>query len=97
MRTLKTIREDLRAIRGYYSMKKIIDEAEQTVGVSEVVKTVDEYNAAMREAPPWLYAIYYSLYVRNQTQNALARELYYSTNNIYCMNNKLLQYLQTKF
>ena len=58
MLTMDKIREDLRAIRCYYTRKELFDEAYRTVGANAVVKTVQKYNAVMCEAPAQLYLFF---------------------------------------
>ena len=96
MLTMDKIREDLRAIRCYYTRKELFDEAYRTVGENAVVKTVQKYNAVICEAPAQLYALYVGLYVNNVSQEALAEELNYSPDYISKQNRKLLRFLQMK-
>lgn len=94
MKTLKQIREDLKGVRHYYSRKNEFDTGLRLVGNNVIFDMVQKYNAAVRSAPPKLYDVYVSLYVRNLTQEALAIELGFSPEYVWVLNNKLLEHLQ---
>ena len=94
MKTLKQIREDLKGVRHYYLRKDEFDAGLRLVGSNIIFDTVQKYNAAVRSAPPKLYDVYVSLYVRNLTQEALAIELGYTTEYVWVLNSKLLEHLQ---
>lgn len=94
MKTLNQVREDLKGIRHYYTRKNEFDIGLKLVGSNTIFETVQKYNNAVRCAPPKLYDVYVSLYVRNLTQEALAIELGYASEYVWVLNNKLLEFLQ---
>ena len=96
MLTLEQIREDLKDIRYYYARKQIFDAAVQTVGIAEIIAKVERYNRAARAAPPRLFDLYISLYIKNNTQEGLAMEMGYTTEYIQIQNKKLVLFLQSK-
>lgn len=78
MLTLKTIREDLKEIRYYYSRKSIFDEAFRQVAPNCILDKVRKYNDAVKAAPPRLYDLYICLHVKNYTQEGFSIELNYT-------------------
>ena len=94
MKTLAQIREDLRAIRFYYSKQKDIERASKSVGTSTVLNMVERYNEAIRNAPIRLYDLYNSLYVENNTQAVVAEDRDCSTEYIRRQHKQLCEYLQ---
>ena len=96
MLSLSIIRADLKDIRYYYVRKKLFDEAGALTGqTNEILQTVNLYNDAMRKASPRLYDLYYSLYIRNHTQESLSAELGFTPEYVQKLNKKLLKFLQT--
>jgi hypothetical protein len=95
MLTLANIREDLKEIRYYYSRKELFDSAFKQVASNAVLEKVRKYNAAVNIAPPRLYDLYISLYIKNFTQESLAADLGYTTEYIQTRNKKLLLFLQS--
>lgn len=92
MLSLSVIREDLKDIRYYYVRKKLFDEAGELTGkANEILQTVNLYNDAMQKASPRLYDLYFSLYIRNHTQESLSVELGFTPEYV----QKLLKFLQT--
>ena len=71
MLAIEKIREDLVEVRYYYTRKKVLDEAMESVGTNTILGKVKKYNEAMRTAPPLLYDLYVCLYTRNFTQEGL--------------------------
>ncbi len=94
MMTLEAIRTDLNEVRYYYTRKKVIDEAIETVGTNTILEKVKRYNNAMRVAQPQLYDLYVCLYTRNYTQEGVSLEWNYTPQYIQKLNKKLLLYLQ---
>lgn len=98
MKDLNTIRKELKDIRYYYSRKSTLDKALEILPEqSEIMKLINLYNKIMRTASPKLYDIYYSLYIKNHTQESLSYELGYSEDYVYRANRKLLLFLQEEF
>ncbi|MCM1295584.1 MAG: hypothetical protein NC311_08575 [Muribaculaceae bacterium] len=96
MITLNEIREDLKDIRYYYLRKPMFEEALKFTGrMNEIKGKVDMYNEIMLKAQPRMYDLYYSLYIRNHTQESLSEELGYTPEYIQKLNKRLLKYLQT--
>lgn len=96
MLTLAEIREDLKAVRYYYSRQNALDKAFAKVGSNAVLEIASKYNRAVKSAPPRLYDLYTSLYVRNYTQEGLSIELNYTPEYIQMLNKKLLLFLQSQ-
>lgn len=94
MLTINQVREDLKEIRYYYSMQELFDSAANTVKPVAILNKVERYNAAIKAAPARLYILYVSLYVKNNTQAALADDWGYTREYIKEINQKLVEYLQ---
>ena len=94
--TLNEIRQQLKAIRLYYTSKARFSAAFDTLphNVTELAAT---YAATINSAPLDLYLVYYELYVLGLTQEAAAVDLNYSTEYIRQKNKRLLLFLQNKF
>ncbi len=76
MLSIAIIREDLKDIRYYYLRKATFDEARSFTGrMNEILDKVNMYNEVMQKASPRLYDLYYSLYIKNHTQESLSEEL----------------------
>ena len=88
------VRRDLRDIRYYYSRKVELDEAARLLGTLPVMRTVEKYNCAIREAPLRLYDLYVSYYLRGQTQESIAMDLGYTPQYIRRLVNELFTYFQ---
>lgn len=93
---IKDIREDLNNIRYYYSRKKMLDEAFRSLGYNSIVKKVEVYNELIKEASPQLFDLYVSLYINNNTQEALSEAMCYTRETVNLLNKKLLLYFQEK-
>lgn len=96
MITLAMIREDLRDIRYYYSQKEMFDAAVGCLGQNEIIEKVERYNELIKSAPVKLYVLYYSLYVKNNTQESVSNDFSYTPEYIQMLNKKLLKFLQSK-
>lgn len=94
--TANEVREDLREIRYYYSMKEMFDSGAKMVVASVVIEKVECYNKAIAKAPARLYILYMSLYVRNNSQTALADDWGYTANYIKDLNNLLVEFLKNE-
>lgn len=92
--TPECVRKDLRDIRYYYSRKTELDAAAKELGALTVKRTAEKYNCAIREAPLILYDLYSCLYIRGQTQEAVAIELGYTPQYIRKLVNRLFTYFQ---
>lgn len=90
--TIQKIREDLKDIRYYYSKQKIFDSNLKIVVQSSVVEKVNRYNEAVKNAPARLYDVYVSLYVQNNTQEALAFDWDFSPEYIKLLNRQLCEF-----
>ncbi len=96
MKTMQTIREDLREIRYYYAKQKMFDNASKTIVTCSVAEKVSRYNQVVKYAPARLFDLYISLYVQNNTQEALAFDWNFSTAYIKQLNKKLCEFLYEK-
>lgn len=96
MKTLSTIREDLKEIRYYYMRKDDLDKSFSKTGENIITKKVRYYNDAIKYAPPKLYDLYSSLYINCHTQESLSEKLGFTPEYVQMLNKKLLKYLQEK-
>ena len=94
--TLNQIRDDLKEIRYYYSMKELFDLAAKTVQPIDLLNNVARYNEAMKSAPGRLFIIYVSLYVQNNSQTALADDWGFTREYIKDLNQRLVEFLLEK-
>ena len=94
MKSFEAIREDLRNIRYYYSRKEQMSATAKIVGESNVLKTVNEYNEIVCQAPPKLYELYFCMYVENKTQESAAAEFGYAREHVTRLNKQLLRFIQ---
>jgi hypothetical protein len=92
--TLEEVREDLKEIRYYYSMKDMFDSGAKTVLPVAVLEKVERYNKAIAQAPAKMYILYLSLYVRNNSQTTLAGDWGYTPNYVKDLNNMLIEFLR---
>ena len=95
MLTTKQIREDLKEIRYYYSMKELIDNSVSTLRPYALLQKVEKYSRAMEKAPARLYVLYVSLYVNNNSQPALCQDWGFCKQYVRDLNLKLIDYLKT--
>lgn len=95
MLPLSVIRKDLKEIKYYYSHKEMFDEAFNCTGQNNIIDKVNKYNEAIKDITPKLYEIYFSLYIKNHTQESLSIELNYTPEYIQMLNKQLLKYLQS--
>ena len=95
MLTTVQVRNDLKEIRYYYSMKELFDRSSKTVKPLAIVQKVERYNTAMQNAPARLYILYVSLYIDNNTQAVLAEEWQLTADYMKELNNKLIYFLQS--
>lgn len=96
MKTLESIRSDLKEIRYYYSRKKVFDEAKVITGkINSIESKANTYNLAAQNASPKLYDLYYSLYAQSHTQESLAEALGYTPEYIQMLHKQLLLFLQS--
>lgn len=94
MISISQIRQDLRDIRYYYSKQKMFDGLANSVGQNDVVENAMRYNKAVRNAPIKLYDVYVSLYINNNTQEALAYDWDVCCEYIRKLNKSLCEFLQ---
>ena len=92
--TLNQVREDLKEIRYYYSMKELFDSAANTVKPVALLNKVARYNEAMKSAPGRLFVVYVALYVQNNSQTALADDWGFTREYIKNLNQRLCEFLQ---
>lgn len=86
----------MKDIRYYYLRKATFDEARSFTGrMNEILDKVNMYNEVMQKASPRLYDLYYSLYIKNHTQESLSEELGYTPQYVQRLNKRLLKYLQS--
>ena len=97
MKTFKEVRDDLRNIRFYYANYDKFQRAFEHIGQNSVIDTVNEYNVAIKRAPPKLFGLYVSLYTKNNTQAATANEMNFSESYIQKQNDKLIGFLYDYF
>ena len=97
MATRKEVRDDLNEIRFYYSKKDIFDITAKELKSVALLEKIKKYNTAMEQAPANLFIVYVSLYMNNNTQEALAADWDYSQQYISYLNVKLVNYLCSQF
>ena len=90
------IREELKAIRYYYSHKDAFDQASKEVGANEITGKIRKYHDAIRFAPPRIYELYVALYINNNTFESLAEKWTFSYDYIQKLNRKLVKFFQEK-
>ena len=66
MLTTVQVRNDLKEIRYYYSMKELFDRSSKTVKPLAIVQKVERYNTAMQNAPARLYILYVLTTIRKR-------------------------------
>ena len=88
MMSLPKIRSDLIDIRYYYSRKEMFEKAFEETGANDIIAKVQIYNNAVKSAPPKIYDIYVSLYLKNNTQESLSAELNYTPEYVQMLNKK---------
>ena len=91
------IRTTLSDIRFYYANIRSFQNASRYIGENRIVKTAENFNKAIENAPPKLYELYIRLYVNNGTMASVATELNYSIGYINKLNNSLVKYLYNFF
>ena len=96
MISISQIRQDLRDIRYYYSKQKMFDGLANSVGQNDIVEKAMRYNEVVRKAPIKLYDVYISLYINNNTQEALAYDWDVCCEYIRKLNKSLCEFLQNQ-
>ena len=97
MKTIQSIRKDLRSIRYYYGRKDMFEEAFESVGRNTVSELAQLYNRAVCDAEPKLYELYVCLYVKSNTQEAGASILQCSVDYIAKYHKRLLKFFYDYF
>lgn len=90
------IRSELQEIRYYYTRKNSLEDASHSIGPMPIKRILEKYNCAIREAPLRLYDLYACLYIRNETQEAVASEWGYSVQYLRKLICQLFTYLKEK-
>ena len=93
---MEQIRDDLKEIRYYYSMKDLFNKGESKVKPTAVLEKVEKYNKLMETAPAKMYILYVALYLENNTQASLAEEWNYTPDYIKELNLKLCEFILKK-
>ena len=94
---IEQVKSDLREIRYYYSRKEQLDDASHSIGPLPIKRILENYNCAIRKAPLRLYDLYACLYIRGQTQEAIALDLGYTPQYIRKLISPLPSYFKMKF
>ena len=94
--TTKQIKDDLENIKYYYYRQKLFDEKEKGLTCDVIFGIVEKYNKIMSNAPAKLYDVYYSLYVKNHTQESFSDEVGFTQQYIAILNRKLITYLKDR-
>lgn len=97
MKSVKDIRDDLKNIRYFYSRKDFFNEASASIGQIQITDLIKTYQNAICYAPPRLYDLFVSLYMKDITQEELSCELGYSPEHISRLNGQLVRFLQSHF
>lgn len=90
------IRRELQEIRYYYARRDALEDASHSIGPMPVKRILEKYNCAIREAPLRLYDLYVCLYVRNETQEAVADEWGYTPQYVRKLIGRLFSYFKEK-
>ena len=92
------IRQELNQIRYYYSRREIFEKASGCVGRSSILQLVEKYNKAICFASDaQLYDVYVCIYTEGYTQEGTADKLGYSSNYVYKLNRKLIEFFYNYF
>lgn len=94
MISAERLRADLWEIRYYYSRKAFLDEASHSIGQLPIQRILENYNCVIRKAPLRLLDLYVCLYMRGQTQEAVAMDLGYTPQYIRKLAGELFTYLR---
>ncbi len=97
MKTMQSIRNELKQISYYSAHRERFDVVCISVGMIYINEILQSYNAVICRAEPRLYETYVSLYLHGNTQESAAAELNYSPNYIYKMNKKLIKFFYDEF
>ena len=89
MASIEQVKAELREIRYYYSRKEQLEDASHSIGPLPIQRILENYNCAIRKAPLRLYDLYACLYIRGQTQEAIALDLGYTPQYIRKLINEL--------
>lgn len=94
MASMEQVKANLREIRYYYLRKEQLDDASHSIGPLPIKRILENYNCAIRKAPLRLYDLYACLYVRGQTQEAIALDLGYTPQYIRKLINELFTFFR---
>ncbi len=94
MISTECIKRDLRDIRYYYMRKAQLESADSSLGTLPIKRTAEKYNCAIRNAPLRLCDLYICLYLKGQTQEAVAIEWGYTPQYIRKMLCKLITFFK---
>ena len=94
MISAEQLRADLWEIRYYYSRKEFLDDASHSIGPLPIQRILENYNCAIRKAPLRLIDLYACLYLRGQTQDAVAMDLGYTPQYIRKLTRELFSFLR---
>ena len=90
------IRKELQEIRYYYMRKESLEDARHSIGPMPIKRILEKYNCVIREAPLRLYDLYACMYIRNETQEAIANEWGYTVQYIRKMISQLFTFFKQK-
>ena len=91
---IEQVKSDLREIRYYYSRKEQLEDASHSIGPLPIQRILENYNCAIRKAPLRLIDLYACLYLRGQTQDAVAMDLGYTPQYIRKLTGELFSFLR---
>lgn len=91
---IEQVKAELREIRYYYSRKEQLEDASHSIGSLPIKRILENYNCAIRKAPLRLYDLYACLYIRGQTQEAIASDLGYTPQYIRKLINELFAFFR---
>ena len=97
MKTIKTLKEELREIKHYYSQMDELEKVGKVIGTPQMMIVVELYNKKILNAPIRLYSLYVSLYLKNKPQNVVADEWGVSLSQIALLSKKLNEFLIEEF
>ena len=97
MKSIKTLKEELREIKHYYSQIDELEKVGKVIGAPQMMIVVEMYNKKILNAPIRLYSLYVSLYLKNKPQNVVADEWGVSLSQIALLSKKLNEFLIEEF
>lgn len=94
--TSEAVRNDLKDIRYYYARKEVFEYALKFNIENKVLRKINIYNKAIKEADPMLFDFYVSVYVKGYTLASYSEICNYSYEYVRRVNGKMIDFLRNK-